>query len=99
MRRLPTTAAILAVAAVAAAGCGGDDDSGGGLESSLAYVPADTPFAVAIETDVDGDQYQALDDILGRFPGGDTIKQELRQELEAGEDPLSVQKDGRPPLR
>jgi hypothetical protein len=98
MRRLLTTAAVLASAALLAAGCNGDESSGGALESSLAYVPADTPFAVAIETDVEGDQYQALDDILGRFPGGDTIKQRLRQEIEQGEQRLSYEDDVRPLL-
>ena len=61
-------------AAALAWGANGDDSSGGPLESALEYVPADTPFAVAIDTDVDGDQYQALDDILGRFPGGEASR-------------------------
>ena len=98
MRRLLTTLAILAAAALAAAGCGGDDSSGGALESALAYVPADTPFVVALETDVDGEQYQALDDILGRFPGGDSVKQRLLQELEEGEERVSYEEDVKPLL-
>ncbi|MGH2822950.1 MAG: DUF3352 domain-containing protein, partial [Thermoleophilaceae bacterium] len=98
MRRLLSTAAIVASAAALVAGCNGDDSSGGALESALAYVPADTPFAVAIDTDVDGDQYQALDEILGRFPGGDSIKQQLRQQLEEGEERLSYEEDVRPLL-
>jgi Protein of unknown function (DUF3352) len=98
MRRFLTTALVLVTAALAAAGCGGDDSSGGGLESALAYVPAETPFAVAIETDIDGDQYRALDDILGRFPGGDAIKDRLREEIEQGEDGVSFEDDVRPLL-
>jgi hypothetical protein len=95
MRRLLT---ILAAAAVVAAGCGGDDDPGGGLESSLAYVPADTPFVVAFETDVEGDQYQALDDILGRFPGGGSLREQLLRELEEGQEDVSYEEDVRPLL-
>jgi hypothetical protein len=98
MRRLLTTLAILAAAAVLGAGCGGDDSSGGSLESALAYMPTDTPFVVAIESDVEGEQYQALDDILGRFPGGDTVKQRLLQELEEGEERVSYEDDVKPLL-
>jgi Protein of unknown function (DUF3352) len=98
MRRLLTTATILACSALAAAGCGGDDSPGGGLESSLAYIPADTPFVVAIETDVEGDQYQALDDILGRFPGGDGIKQRFLGEFEEGAGDVSFEEDVKPLL-
>jgi hypothetical protein len=98
MRRRLTIVAITACAAALLAGCNGDDSSGGALESSLAYVPSNTPFAVAIDTDVDGDQYQALDDILGRFPGGDAIKQQLQQRLEEGDPPLSYEDDVKPLL-
>jgi hypothetical protein len=98
MRRILSTVVVLASAALLAAGCNGDDDSGDALESALAYVPADTPFAVAIDTDVEGDQIQALDDILGRFPGGDSVKQELQQQLEEGEQRLSYEDDVRPLL-
>jgi len=98
MRRLLSALAILVCSAAVAAGCGGDDSSGGGLEGALAYLPADTPFAVAIDTDVDGDQYQALDSLLGRFPGGDGVKQMLRRQLEEGEDGVSYEEDVKPLL-
>ena len=49
------------------------------LGASLSYVPAETPFVVAIDTDLEGDQYKALDTILDRFPGADTIKDLLRR--------------------
>jgi hypothetical protein len=58
MRRL--TAATLVLFALLIAGCGGGDDSGSALDSVLSYLPKDAPFAVAIDTDVDGDQYKAL---------------------------------------
>jgi hypothetical protein len=95
MRRLLlVTAALLACAA----GCGGGDDTGGALESAFSYVPADTPFLVAIETDVEGDQYQSLDKLLGRFPGGDSIEQMLRQQLEEGLSAGSYEEDVKPLL-
>ena len=98
MRGLISSAAALACAALVAVGCNGDDNSGGALESALAYVPAQTPFAVAIDTDVEGDQYESLDRILGRFPGGDSIKQTLQQQLEQGGEGVSYEDDIRPLL-
>jgi hypothetical protein len=97
MRLLASTAAILACA-VLAAGCNGDESSGGALESSLAYVPPNTPFAVAIDTDLDGDQYQALDEFVGRFPSGDAVGRFLQEQIEQGADGVSYEDDVRPLL-
>jgi len=98
MRGLISLAAVLACAVAVATGCGGDEESAGALEAALAYVPAETPFAVAIATNVEGDQYQSLDDILGRFPGGDSIKEDLRRQLEEGDQGVSYEDDIRPVL-
>jgi hypothetical protein len=97
MRLLASTAAIL-VCAIFAAGCNGDESSGGALESSLAYVPPNTPFAVAIDTDVEGEQYQSLDEILGRFPSGDALGRMLQDQIEQGADGVSYEEDVRPLL-
>src|ERR687893_199420 len=97
MRLLAFMASVL-VCALLAAGCNGDESSGGALESSLAYVPPDTPFAVAIDTDVEGDQYQALDDVLGRFPNGDSLGRMLQGQIEQGADGVSYEDDVRPLL-
>jgi hypothetical protein len=97
MRFLASMAAIL-VCAVLAAGCNGDEGSGGALESSLAYVPSNTPFAVAIDTDVEGDQYQALDEVVGRFPSGDSLAGMLQGQIEQGADGVSYADDVRPLL-
>jgi hypothetical protein len=97
MRLLAPMAAIL-VSAVLAAGCNSDESSGGALESSFAYVPSNTPFAVAIETDLDGDQYQSLDEVLGRFPSGDALGQMLQDQIEQGADGVSYEDDVRPLL-
>ncbi|HVD55622.1 MAG TPA: hypothetical protein VNC17_02175, partial [Thermoleophilaceae bacterium] len=63
MRRLLAAAISLCVLA-AAPGCGGDDASSGPLEAALSYVPGRTPFVVAIDTDLEGDQYKSLQAIL-----------------------------------
>jgi hypothetical protein len=97
MRLLAFTASILACA-VLAAGCNGDESSGGALESSLAYVPPNTPFAVAIDTDVEGDQYQSLDEVIGRFPSGDSLGRMLQDQIEQGAGGVSYEDDVRPLL-
>ena len=61
-------------------------------------MPPNTPFAVAIDTDVEGDQYQALDEVLGRFPSGDAVAQMLQQQIEQGADGVSYEDDVRPLL-
>ena len=80
MRRFLSVTLLLAVLALA--GCGGGDDSGSALDSALSVLPKDTPFAVAIDTDLEGDQFQALDKLIGKFPFSGQIKESLRRELE-----------------
>jgi Protein of unknown function (DUF3352) len=79
MRRLLLTLALLACLAPAAlAACGGGDEkSSGPLDAGLAHFPKDAPLAVAIDTDLDGDQHKALDSILGKFPLEATSVREL----------------------
>jgi hypothetical protein len=97
LRTLAVLLACLAAIAVAT-GCGGDDDSSTGLGGTLAYVPAETPFVVAIDTDLEGDQYKSLDAILNRFPGADTIKALLKSQLSLGQEGVDFDKDIKPLL-
>src|SRR5687768_16842643 len=98
MSRLRSFAALLTcLVALVATGCGGDDGASG-LGSTLSYVPSDTPFAVAIDTDLDGDQYKAADAILNKFPGADTIKALLRAQLEMGQEGVRFDDDIKPLL-
>jgi hypothetical protein len=82
MRRLIATSLVLS--ALLVSGCGGGDDSGSALDSSLSYLPKDAPFAVAIDTDLDGDQYKAVQALLEKFPFGGQIEDSLRRQLEEG---------------
>jgi Protein of unknown function (DUF3352) len=85
--------------AIALPGCGGDDDSSGPLDAGLAYLPADSPFAVAIDTDLDGDQYKALDSILGKFPFGDkTVKELIADQLAGADSGVNFEQDVEPLL-
>jgi len=95
MRRLIATS--LALSALLVAGCGGGDDSGSALDSALSYLPKDAPFAVAIDTDLDGDQYTAVQALLKKFPFGGQLEDNLRNQLEGSTD-FDFDDDVRPVL-
>jgi hypothetical protein len=100
MRRPLTLLALSAcLLAVVLPGCGGDDESSGPLEAGLAYVPADSPFAVAVDTDLEGDQYKALDSILAKFPFGDkTIAELIAEQVGGADSDVDFERDVRPIL-
>jgi hypothetical protein len=95
MRRL--LAILVPVLAFMVAGCGGGD-SDSALDSALAYLPKDTPFAVAIDTDIDGDQNKALDALLDKFPFGDQIRGTLLQRFEESSGGIRFDDDVKPVL-
>src|SRR6201999_326050 len=99
--RLPTSfLALLAILALAISGCGGGDGGGSGdpLKSALAYVPANTPFAMAIDTDVEGDQFKALGELADRFPFGRQLSEQLKDQLMRGSGDVSYEDDVKPLL-
>jgi Protein of unknown function (DUF3352) len=68
------------VAAAVLAGCGSSGSSSP-LDSGLSYLPKNTPFAVSIDTNVNGSQYKSIAKILDKFPFGGQLKQSLQQRL------------------
>lgn len=91
----------LALILLAAAGCG----SGGGaskasspLDEGLSYLPKDAPFAVALETDLKGTQYQNLNGVLNKFPLAGQIKNGILQRLERASTQLDFNNDVKPLL-
>jgi hypothetical protein len=100
VRRLLSTLALLAcLTPPALSACGGDDKSATPLDASLAYLPEDAPFAVAIDTDLDGDQYKAIDSILAKFPLEVTsVKELLREELAGAGSGVDFEQDIEPIL-
>lgn len=94
MRRIALKALTVG-ALLAVAGCGGED-SGSPLGNALGYLPADAPFAVAIQTDVEGDQAKAVQKIADRFPFADQLKEGLQGSL--SEEDLDFEKDVKPAL-
>jgi hypothetical protein len=98
LRHLAALFACLAAVAVAASGCGGSDSSSSDLGTVLSYVPADAPFVVELQTDIEGDQYKALDAIIDRFPGADTIRALIKSQLTMGVKGADFDKDIKPLL-
>jgi hypothetical protein len=96
MRRLLSISLFLF--ALLIAGCVGDDESGSALDSALSYLPKDAPFAMAIDTDVEGDQYKALQALVKKFPFGEQLQSSLRQQLEQSSGGVNFNDDVRPAL-
>jgi hypothetical protein len=86
----------VALGMVAAAGCG-EQEAAGPLDEVLGYLPAGAPFVVAIDTDLEGSQYRALDRIASRFPFGEQAKDSLRDSI-ADEEGVEFERDVRPLL-
>lgn len=97
LRYVAALSACLAAVALATSGCGGSSSSSD-LGSVLAYVPADTPFALELDTDLGDSQYKALDAILNRFPGADTIKSVIKAQLTSGVKGVNFDNDVKPLL-
>jgi hypothetical protein len=97
LRSLAVLLACLAAVTFAATGCGSDSGSSG-AGKALSYIPADTPFAIQIDTDGSDGQYKALDGIINRFPGADTIKALIKSQLTMGVKGVDFDKDIKPLL-
>jgi hypothetical protein len=95
MRRLAVLALVLPL--FAAAGCGSDKGSSSSLDEGLRYLPADSPFAVAIDTDLNGGQYRAAGKIADKFAFSGAAEEELKKLFERGGD-VDFDRDVKPLL-
>ncbi|HSK16458.1 MAG TPA: DUF3352 domain-containing protein [Gaiellaceae bacterium] len=89
--------AALAVAAllVFAAGCGAGEETGGAAD----LVPGDVSFYLVVDTDFDGDQWSAVEDLAARFPGGEGALQRFFAEIAADADAeIDFERDVKPAL-
>jgi hypothetical protein len=93
VRRL---AILLALLALVATGCGGNSSSSS-LDTALSYVPKDAAVVLAIDTNPDGDQWQQVDQLLGKFPFGGQVKQQAKAAFSARAN-LDYDKDIKPLL-
>ncbi len=73
----------LLLVALIASGCGSSSSSSNDLGTALSYMPKDSPIVIALDTNADGGQWQQVDKLIGKFPGGGQIKQQLKSTLSA----------------
>jgi hypothetical protein len=87
--------AVLLVAALVAvaAGCGGNGSVGGAAD----VVPADVAVVVSVDTDLDGAQWQTVEDLAAKFPGGEGAVEKLFASSGADDD-LDFERDVKPAL-
>jgi uncharacterized protein DUF3352 len=82
MRKLSLLTLIFGTLAIAGCGgSGGGSDGSSPLDNALRYLPADSPFAVAIDTDTKGDQFEAAGDLSDRFALGDEVEKQIKDAL------------------
>jgi hypothetical protein len=87
----------LALVGATANGCGSSSSSGSKLDTALSYIPKDAPVVVALDTDPDGDQWQQVEDLVGKFPGGGQAKEQFKSAF-GGRSGLDWDKDVKPLL-
>jgi Protein of unknown function (DUF3352) len=84
LRRPLATLLCVIPLAIAAAGCGSSGSSSNAqspLDEALGYLPKSAPFAVAIETDPNSDQWKSLLANLKKFPFAGQIQSSLNDSL------------------
>lgn len=83
MSRVKTVRLISALSAallvLLAAGCGGADAPGGAAE----VVPADAAFYLVVDTDFEGDQWDDVQELAAKFPGGEDLIGRVVEEIES----------------
>lgn len=88
--------ALLAGLALAAAGCGGSDSAATGGPGGSSIAPQGAALYLTLNTDLDSDQVNQLEDLLEKFPDRDKLLAEVQKSL-ADED-LSWENDVKPAL-
>jgi hypothetical protein len=97
MRKIILLLAVLSLALVALAGCGSEDEAASGASE---LVPARAAFYGEVTLEPEGDQKEAVDSILSKFPGGGDAGEKLKDLIEKGlresDAPISFKEDIEP---
>ena len=97
MRKLILILLALSASAVAIAGCGSEDEAASGASE---LVPASAAFYGEATLKPEGEQKEAVDAILAKFPGGgaagDKLKELIDKALRESDAPVSFSKDIEP---
>jgi hypothetical protein len=97
MRKLILTLLVLSASVLAAVGCGSEDEAASGASE---LVPARAAFYGEATLKPEGDQKEAVDAILAKFPGGgqagDRLKELIDKALRESDAPVSFKEDIEP---
>ena len=97
MRKLLLALVVLSIAALVAVGCGKDGEAASGASE---LVPAGSVMYGEATLKPDGDQKEAIDAILAKFPGGGQAGDKLKDLIEKGmresDAPISFKEDIEP---
>jgi Protein of unknown function (DUF3352) len=97
MRKLLLLLAVLSISALAVAACGNDDEAASGASE---LVPAGAVVYGEVNLEPEGDQKEAIDSILSKFPGGgeagDKLKDLIEKGLRESDAPISFKEDIEP---
>lgn len=88
--------ALLAGLLLAVAGCGGSDSAATGGEGAASIAPKSAVLYATINTDIDSDQVNQLEELLAKFPDRDRLLAEIQRSL--AEDDVSWETDIKPAL-
>lgn len=83
VRKLPALGALAVVLAIAGCG-GGDDGAASPLDNALGYLPEDAPLVVTVDTDLEGEQFKSVADIVKKFPIAGRIEESIKKGLSRG---------------
>jgi hypothetical protein len=97
MRKLILTLAVMSIAAPVAIGCGKEDEAASGAAE---LAPAGSVMYGEVTLKPEGDQKEAIDAILAKFPGGaqagDKLKDLIEKGLRESDAPISFKDDIEP---
>jgi hypothetical protein len=97
VRKLLLTIAVLALPVSFAAGCGNNDEAAAGASE---LVPARAVMYGEANLEPEGDQKEAIDSIIAKFPGGgeggEKLKDLIEKALRDSQAPLSFKEDIEP---
>ena len=97
MRKLLLTLVVMSIAALVAVGCGKEDQAASGASE---LVPAGSVIYGEATLKPEGDQKEAIDAILAKFPGGGQAGDKLKDLIEKGmresDAPISFKEDIEP---
>jgi hypothetical protein len=88
--------ALVASFALLAAGCGGSDTAATGGSGGAEIAPQSAAFYLTLNTDLDSDQVDQLEDLLKKFPDREKLLAEIQKGI--AEENLSWETDIKPAL-